>query len=335
MEVAGTCEAFDLDDGADIGAVRRRLTVLAGAAGLDEVRTGDAALIATELASNVLKHARRGGALLGIVDEVGCRGVVIAAWDRGPGMSFDACLRDGMSTAGTRGAGLGAVARLASRLDAYTPQGRGSVVVATVFPRGPAPRARFAIGAACVPFPGLPVCGDAWAAHADDERATLVVCDGLGHGEGAAAAAAAVIAAFRVGPGDPLAAILERANRAARATRGAAATIARIDLVRRELVVAGVGNVAAWIAGDTQKQLVTQHGTLGQATPATIHEERYVFAPGAQLVMCSDGLRSRWSFDDHPGLLARQPATIATVLWRDLARGRDDASVVVAREAVP
>jgi len=335
MEVAATCEAFDLDDRGDVGAVRRRLAALAGIAGLDEVRTGDAALIATELASNVLKHARRGGAMLGILDEAGRRGVVIAAWDRGPGMNLDACLRDGMSTAGTRGAGLGAVARLASELDAYTPPGRGSVVVATVFPTGPAPRARFAIGAACVPFPGLPVCGDAWAGDVYGERATVVVCDGLGHGEGAATASAAVIAAFRAAPGDPLAAILERADRAARATRGAAATVARIDLLRRELVVAGVGNVAAWIAGDTQKQLVTQHGTVGQTTPTKIHEERYPFAPGALLVMCSDGLRSRWNFDDHPGLRARQPTTIATVLWRDLARGRDDASVVVAREAVP
>ncbi len=335
MEVAGTCEVFDLNDGADIGAVRRRLAALAGTAGLDEVRTGDAALIATELASNVLKHAERGGAMLGIVDEPGHRGVVIATWDRGRGMNLEACLRDGMSTAGTRGAGLGAVARLASRLDAYAPHGRGSVVVATVFPNGPAPRVRFAIGGACVPFPGLPVCGDAWAAHLDGERATLVMCDGLGHGEGAKAASAAVIAAFRVAPGDPLAVILERADRAARATRGAAATAVRIDLARRELAIAGIGNVAAWLAGDTLKQLVTQHGTLGQTIPTQIREERYPFAPGAQLVMCSDGLKSRWSFDDHPGLVARQPTTIATVLWRDLSRGRDDASVVVAREAVP
>jgi len=109
----------------------------------------------------------------------------------------------------------------------------------------------------------------------------------------------------------------------------------RIDLARRELVVAGVGNVAAWIAADTLKQLVTQHGTLGQVTPPQIREERYPFAPGAQLVMCSDGLKSRWTLDDHPGLTARHPTTIATVLWRDLARGRDDASVVIAREDVP
>jgi anti-sigma regulatory factor (Ser/Thr protein kinase) len=335
MEVTGTCEAFELDDAADVGAVRRRLSALAAEAELDPVRTGDAALIASELASNVLKHARRGGAVLGVVTESGRRGVAIAAWDRGPGMNLDACLRDGMSTAGTRGAGLGAVTRLATRFDAYTPPGLGSVVVATVFPNGRVPAPRFAIGAACVPYPGLPVCGDAWSAHVDGERATVVVCDGLGHGEGAAAASAAVIAAFRVAPGDPLAAILERADRAARATRGAAATVVRIDLAIGELTVAGIGNVAAWISGDAHKQLVTQHGTLGQATPSQISEERHRFAPGAMLVMCSDGIKSRWSFDDHPGLAARQPMTIAAVIWRDLARGRDDASAVVVREAAP
>lgn len=337
MEVTGISEAFALDDGADIGAVRRRLATLAAGAGFDEARTGDAALIATELASNVIKHARPGGAVLGVVHEAGRRGVAIAAWDRGPGMNLDACLRDGMSTAGTRGAGLGAVARLATRFDAYTPPGHGSVVVAAVFPNGraPVPAPRFAIGAACVPYPGMSVCGDAWAAHVDGARATVVVCDGLGHGEGAATAAAAVLAAFRAGPDDPLAAILERADRAARPTRGAAATVARIDLASGELAVAGVGNVAPWLSGPAHKQLVTQHGTLGHATPPHLRDEVHRFAPGALLVMCTDGIKSRWSFDDHPGLAARQPMTIATVMWRDLSRGRDDASVVVVREAAP
>jgi anti-sigma regulatory factor (Ser/Thr protein kinase)/serine/threonine protein phosphatase PrpC len=334
MEVVGACEVFDLDDSADVGAVRRRFATLAAAAGLDEARISDAAVIATELSSNVLKHAQRGGVVLGIVHELDGRGVTIAAWDRGPGMNFAASLRDGMSTAGTRGAGLGAVARLATWFDAYTPQGRGGVVVAAVFPKGPARPGRFAIGAACVPYPGLPVCGDAWSAHISGERVTVIVCDGLGHGEGAAAAAAAVIAAFDAAPDDPLAAILLRADHAARATRGAAATVARIDLASRELSVAGVGNVAAWVAGDTQKQLVTQHGTLGQVLPSQIREERCRFAPGALLVMCSDGIKSRWSLDDHPGLATRRPATIATVMWRDLSRGRDDASVVVVREAL-
>jgi hypothetical protein len=49
-------------------------------------------------------------------------------------------------------------------------------------------------------------------------------------------------------------------------------------------------------------------------------------------VLCSDGIKSRWSLDGHPGLARRDPVTIATVLWRDFARGRDDASLVVVRE---
>lgn len=331
MEIVGTCEPFDLDEAADVGAVRRRSAALAAAAGLDEARAGDAALIATELASNVLKHARRGGALLGGARDGERRGVAIAIWDRGPGMDFAACLRDGVSTAGTRGAGLGAVARLATRVDAYARPSRGSVVVATVFAGKPPAAAPFAIGGLCVPHTGMQICGDAWDAEVDGDRATVIGCDGLGHGEGAAKAAAAVIAAFRDGPNAPLPAILERAHRAARSTRGAAATLARIDLARRELVVAGVGNVVPWLVGAGPRQLVTQHGTLGQAVPAEFREERHPFGPGALLVLCSDGIRSRWNLDDHPGLVGHEPATIAAVLWRDLARGRDDASLVVVR----
>jgi anti-sigma regulatory factor (Ser/Thr protein kinase) len=330
MEVTAS-QALDLDDSADVGAVRRRVAAFAAAAGFDESRAGDAALVATELASNVLKHAVRGGAIVGLSGAPGHRGVVIAAWDRGPGMNFDACLRDGMSTAGTRGAGLGAVRRIATRLDAYTRPGRGSVVVAELLPHG-APAPHIEVGAACVPYPGMTVCGDAWDVHIGGDRVTVLVCDGLGHGEGAATAAAAVIAAFRCAPDDALAEVLARADRAARATRGAAATMVRIDLARRELAIAGVGNVAAWLAGDSLKQLVTQHGTLGHAMPH-IREERYGFPPGTQLMMGSDGIKSRWSFEDYPGLKAHLPATIATVLWRELSRGRDDATLVVVREA--
>lgn len=334
MEIVNACEPYDLDDSSAVGVVRRRAAGLAAAAGLDESRAGDAALIATELATNVLKHASRGGALLGPASDGERRGIVIATWDRGPGMNLDACLRDGMSTAGTRGAGLGAVARIATRFDGYSRPGAGSALIATVFEAGPAPpTGRFAVGGILVPYPGLQVCGDAWDAHDDGDRVTVIACDGLGHGDGAAAAAAAVIAAFRAGPTAPLREILLRGDRAARATRGAATTIARIDLARRELVLAGVGNVAAWLVGDTVKQLVTQHGTLGQAVPSNLREERYGFPPNAQLVLCSDGIRSRWSLDDHPGLAGRDPALIAAVLWRDLARGRDDASIVIVREA--
>jgi hypothetical protein len=139
--------------------------------------------------------------------------------------------------------------------------------------------------------------------------------------------------AFRERPGDPPAAILERAGRAARPTRGAATTVVRVDLAAGEAVIAGVGNVGAWIAGDATRQLVTQHGTLGHTMPPRLREERYPFPAGATLVVASDGLKSRLELGEHPELLARDPGVIAAALWRDHHRGRDDATVVVLREA--
>ncbi|TMQ05317.1 MAG: hypothetical protein E6J91_40905 [Deltaproteobacteria bacterium] len=206
-------------------------------------------------------------------------------------------------------------------------------MIATVLGGDRAPPSRYAVGGICMPHPGLQVCGDAWDSHVDGSVVTIIACDGLGHGDGAAVAARAVTAAFRAAPAAPLAEILQRAGRAARGTRGAAATIARLDLERREVAVAGIGNVAAWIVDAAAKQVVTQHGTLGQSALTHIHEERLRLPPGALFVLCSDGIRSRWNLDDQPGLFGHDPTTIATVMWRDLARGRDDASVVVVREA--
>jgi anti-sigma regulatory factor (Ser/Thr protein kinase) len=326
MEVIS--EPFSLEDPADVGAVRRRLTVLATEAGLDEARIGDAALIATELATNVLKHARNGCALLSRADDGDARGVAIAVWDRGPGMNIEASLRDGVSTAGTAGNGLGAVSRIASSWDAYAPPGRGTVIVARIFPRGAASPLRFRIGAVCSPYPGLAVCGDQWATHADGDRLTAIVCDGLGHGEGAAEAANAVIAAFRQNADAELPELVQRCHLAARSTRGAAGTFVRLDAGLRTVDVTGVGNVGVWLAGDALKQLATQHGTLGHAVP-TPRAERHPWPPGRVVVLCTDGIKSRLALGDDPTLLAHDPATIATVIWRDHSRGRDDATVLV------
>ena len=62
-----------------------------------------------------------------------------------------------------------------------------------------------------------------------------------------------------------------------------------------------------------------------------LREERHPFPAGALLVVASDGLKSRLEPDAK--LLARSPMTVAAALWRDYNRGRDDATVVVLREA--
>jgi anti-sigma regulatory factor (Ser/Thr protein kinase) len=118
----------------------------AALAGLDERRTAAAALVATELATNLLKHAEGGQVLIDIVappapQEGGAqaRVVQIAAIDHGPGIAdLPAALRDGFSTTGSLGAGLGTCQRLADDFALHSTPGRGTVAVARVgtMPRG-------------------------------------------------------------------------------------------------------------------------------------------------------------------------------------------------------
>ena len=73
------------------------------------------------------------------------------------------------------------------------------------------------------------------------------------------------------------------------------------------------------------------NGTVRHTVPR-LQAFEYAFPAGAQLVMHSDGCRSRWSLGDYAGLLRCDPTTIAAMLYRDFARGRDDVTVLVARD---
>jgi hypothetical protein len=64
-----------------------------------------------------------------------------------------------------------------------------------------------------------------------------------------------------------------------------------------------------------------------------VQEFSYPWEPDATLVVHSDGLSTRWRPESYPGLQRHDPAVMAGVLFRDFARARDDASVIVVREA--
>jgi hypothetical protein len=125
--------------------------------------------------------------------------------------------------------------------------------------------------------------------------------------------------------------LLDAIHRALRCTRGAAVAIAEIDPARRRLQFVGIGNISGIILGrDSTRNLVSHNGIVGHAI-RRIQEFSYELPSGALTVLHSDGLKSRWSLDGYPGLLQRDPTVIAGVLFRDFERGRDDATVVVAR----
>jgi hypothetical protein len=249
--------------------------------------------------------------------------VELLAIDKGPGMhDVQQCLRDGYSTAGTRGEGLGAVQRLADEFDIYSHPGEGTVVMARFGKTG-----ALRYGAISVPLEGEYECGDGWHIVQGPEGIALLVVDGLGHGPFAAEAARTAIDSFNSAPFSAPQDVMTRSNSLMSKTRGGAAACASIS--NGKLSYAGVGNISgSLIAPGKSTGLVSQNGTLGMGQRRAQQFE-YAVAPGALLIMHSDGISARWELKNRADLMICHPAVIAGVIYRDHGRSRDDATVVV------
>jgi hypothetical protein len=290
---------------------------------------GDVAIVATEMATNLARHADDGVMLLRVRRMADHAGIEMLAVDRGPGMvDIAASTRDGHSTGGTLGIGLGAIARLAHEYDVYSQPG-GTVLAATLWSGRMTTRAW--VEGVSRPLDGEEVCGDGYAAREAEGRRQIMLCDGLGHGPLAAIAARAVEAEFLSAPAGTPKAVLQHVHARTRHTRGAVVAIAELDIDRAVLRFAGIGNIAATIHADEHRRtMVSMPGIVGQQW-RDVREFDYPLPADALVVLHSDGLTDRWSLDTYPGLSTHPPVVIAATLLRDAGRRRDDASILVAR----
>ena len=326
-------KTFPAREPGDVGEARRAAVALAGKMGFDENLAGKLALVVTEAGTNLLKHARGGEIVIGATRNGPDSGVEVIALDRGPGMmnSLDN-MRDGMSTSGTPGHGLGAIRRLSSEFDLYSRLGAGTVLISRVLLRasGQNTRApRFRVGAVCVPVNGEACSGDGWGFAINGELITIMMVDGLGHGLPAFEAAQAVLGAFEKHPASPPEDLLHFAHAAARSSRGAAAAVALIKPGEQLLWYAGIGNISGSILArsGTSRSMISHHGVLGGEV-RKIQAFQYPWQPDSMLIMHSDGLGTKWDLAGYPGLHGHDPSVIAGVLYRDFARERDDTSVL-------
>ena len=153
--------------------------------------------------------------------------------DRGPGIAnIGESLRDGASTGGTSGTGMGAIRRQSDEFDIHSAPGQGTVVLARLWPARRTPLDQLVqLGSVSVPKAEEPVCGDSLGVMRSDPRVSAMVVDGLGHGVLANAAAEEARRLFSSAfPPSPAAAI-QKIHAGLRATRGAAVGIVTVDLV--------------------------------------------------------------------------------------------------------
>jgi anti-sigma regulatory factor (Ser/Thr protein kinase) len=315
-----------------IGEVRRAALRIAERLRMSAVRRGDVAIVATELATNLVRYAQNGRVLLQPLAFPSGDCIELIAIDSGPGMTdIYRCMRDGFSTGGTSGTGLGAVRRLSDEFDAYSTPAQGTAVASRIHADGWGSQihVRCAVGAVSLPAPHERVCGDTWRLTEKAGQVAVLVADGLGHGPEAAEAANRAGTVFAEDPFCECAEFFQRAHRALHGSRGAAVACAHID-DSGEVRYAGVGNIAGLLVGTGRSRgLPSDNGTVGVQMRSALHSTAYPWPEHGLLVMHSDGLIGRWTLDNYPGLRLRHPAVVAAVLYRDFVRGRDDVTVVV------
>jgi anti-sigma regulatory factor (Ser/Thr protein kinase) len=317
-----------VEDASAVASCRNAAASMAKNLGFPAARADQLALAVTEAASNLHKHAREGALLLRISRDAAIPGIELITIDSGPGLrDVRTALRDGHSTAGSLGIGLGAIRRLADFCELYSVPGHGTVLVARFW----AAPAQLLIGCSGLirPIASETQSGDAFAAIRTGGTITGVLCDGLGHGPLAAAAADEAVAAVLEDPHGEPAALLARAHRRLSRTRGGAIGI--VQITDQLASFAGLGNVAAWIIADGARTgMLSVPGIAGHQA-RTIRQFEYPVPGDAMVVLHSDGLSSRWDVTALPGLSSQDPLVIAAALLAEAGIHRDDAGVLVLK----
>jgi anti-sigma regulatory factor (Ser/Thr protein kinase) len=324
-----------VEEESGIGEARRQAGALARRLALDATTAGHLALAVTEAAANLVRHAGRGTIALRALHAGEAVGVELLAIDKGPGIAnVGESMRDGHSTGGSPGTGLGALLRMSDEFDLYSQAGGGTLVRCELWDRrrgARRPDEGFALGAVCAPMKGEPVSGDAWTAWSLPGREGVMVVDGLGHGADAAEAAHTAVEVAKRHPRLGAAELIAHIHDALRATRGAAGAVAVLDTAAGVCTFCGVGNISGSLHARGKSRSMVSHGGILGHQARKIAQFSYPLAPDTLCILHTDGLATRWSLEAYPGLAQRHPGLVAAALYRDFSRGRDDVAVLAVR----
>jgi anti-sigma regulatory factor (Ser/Thr protein kinase) len=332
---ASELQVMDPLDCAAAGQSGRRMAL---ALGFTSDVSEEIALVVSELASNLVKHAGRGALTLRRLQSGERTGIEVRAQDNGPGMpDAERSITDGYSTSGTLGYGLGAVNRLMDEMDVSSVPGSGTQIVCRRWIRPSqealTPRV-WDVGVVTRSRRSAPQNGDGFIIKEWKDKLLVGLIDGLGHGEPAQKATLAAQNYVQTHYDQPLDKIFSGTDRACRGTRGVVMALARfLSLTRMNF--ASVGNVEARaLCGHERIPFAVRRGIVG-AQEIRVHVQEFAWSSEGILVLHTDGLHTRWQWNDFPGL-EREPAqTIASKLIRQLADENDDATVLTVKNKMP
>ncbi len=328
-----SCEA-EVVHPADVPKARRLAGTTAAAVGFPPDACAELVLVASELATNLVKHAGGGRLIFSTLHEAGRKGLQIESLDHGPGIAdLRKSVCDGYSTAGSLGVGLGAVNRLMDELKIRARAKGGMKLVCrkwlrqAVLPLADSPLDFGAASRAKREDNGDDFVIKQWGAHA-----LVGVIDGCGHGS-PAHRAARIARHYVEGHFDrPLGEIFSGVELACQGSRGVVMALLRFNWNESEVIAASVGNVEARIfdAGHSLPVRV-RRGILGVHAPRPLLTT-LPWTRTSVAVLFSDGVSSRWGPEAIASWTGLKADAMAQAVLRAHGKTADDATVLVVKQ---
>jgi len=333
--VDATHISFTANDRSYFSLIKKEIHRRALEGGLNTVRLNELDLIVSEMTSNLFKYADDGEILFGVFNNGGKPYFELISIDQGPGMMNPSKMMiDGISTTNTMGHGLGSMKRLSDVFELYSIHGWGTIALSRVYndPADAKKPKKVVIRPLIVAKPGENVSGDGMVYKMTDKYLKIMAADGLGHGPEANLAVNEAAAAFRVCPDYSPTETLRFIHTAIKKTRGAVINITCYDFESKTWASTGIGNIAARMSGPVAfKNHMAYNGIVGHNIPNTMNDQHYPADQYNQVILCSDGIKTRWDLTKYPLITKYDSSILAAAIYKDHARKNDDMSVIIAK----
>lgn len=327
--------SFKASDRSYLAIIKKEIHAIAVTT-LHSKRLGELDIVVSELVSNLVKHARDGQLLVKTIHHEGIDGIEIISIDHGPGMAdVKKMITDGISTKNTLGVGLGAIKRLSDVFQVYSLKEWGTLILVRIFQK-PLPSFKkplpYEIRSIVLPKPGETRSGDGFFTKISSDYVRVFLGDGLGHGEEAAQAVELAGASFEQSQENDPCQIIREMNTSVRKTRGLVGLAAVFNLKTKKWKICGVGNIMTRISGPGfSKNYLSYNGIIGLNMPRTLNPQEIDHEKGQQLILCSDGLKTKWDTFRYPSILRNDLTLLCAALLKDYARNTDDMSVAACK----
>lgn len=324
-------------DEAGLILLRSRLRTVCYRKGFTSVEIEKMELVCNEIVTNQIKHAQ-GSGMLQIWDPVNAKqSIDIFGLDYGPGIeNLEHAKKDGTTTTGTLGKGLGAIERLSGENAIYTMikdansvnSWHGTAIWSRFTPGKKEKKGVLESGSYIRAFQDNFYNGDYIEIKNGLGGLKWAHLDGLGHGKLAADAVvpARSILNEETCLEDKIASLSEKLKFG----RGAVGVLGEIDASGKRLRISGVGDMQAYLIEDNERRAMNlASGILGRQHRSVVVND-IAFAQRAVAITASDGIKS-WNIETFPMLWRLHPQMIAFVMGNILARRSDDISLMVVR----